>query len=370
MSKTGKEKFLIVDNSVAYTGAFHCALQQAKILQDEFDFIFVLPAGSAVKPVAEEQGICCYELPFLEISKSFNALFYYFGSLNKNAKRLQAIIEKEKAQFLQVNDFYNLIGARLKKRGYSGKLITYVRLLPSARPKILSNWWISQAVKFSDHVVCVSDAVRREMPDAKNIVRIYDAVDYPEMNCQKTSEPHTVNLLYLANYIPGKGQEYALEAFHLAYKKNERLRLHFYGGDMGLEKNRQYRKHLEKKANELGLSKVVQFFGFTTKTAEVICAADIVLNFSDAESFSMTCAEAAYYGRPVIATRCGGPEEIIENGKTGLLVNKGNIEQMADAILQLTAETRNYKVMGREAAKYVREKFSVENFIKQFLSLV
>jgi glycosyltransferase involved in cell wall biosynthesis len=98
---------------------------------------------------------------------------------------------------------------------------------------------------------------------------------------------------------------------------------------------------------------------------------DVVLNFSEAESFSMTCAEAGFYGKPVIASKCGGPEEIIDDGKTGLLVQNKNRQQMEEAMLQLAAALpEDRRMMGAAAKKYVTEKFSTEQFINSFLRVI
>ena len=75
---------------------------------------------------------------------------------------------------------------------------------------------------------------------------------------------------------------------------------------------------------------------------------------------------AAFYGTPLIATRCGGPEEIIADNKTGILVANKDVNEMANAILKLAANTelRNYYALAGK--KYVRDKFSTEQFAKSF----
>ena len=123
------------------------------------------------------------------------------------------------------------------------------------------------------------------------------------------------------------------------------------------------------KINRAILQPVVFFEHFTTDIEKEIKSAAIVLNFSEAESFSMTCLEAGYYGLPVIATKCGGPEEIILHDRTGLLVEKRNIDMMAEAILALADNEIRRVQLGTAARQYVREKFSTDNF-KQALSQI
>lgn len=356
---------LIIDNSIAFTGAFKCALNEAELLSGNHRFIFVLPKHSTLVKTLEEKGIKAHQLPMLEIKRSIPVLLLYPFMLLRNTIALRKIVKAEQVEIVQVNDFYNMLGVMLKAFGYKGRLLTYVRFLPSVMPGALRNLWIKFGLKYSDKMVAVSDAVLKQLPANPKAIRIYDPVQLTERQVQKTyGTKDTISVLYLSNYIRGKGQDDAVEAFATAYSVNKNLRLTFMGGDMGLEKNIAFRASLEARVNELGLSDVVIFAPFNPDVENAIKSADIVLNFSEAESFSMTCLEAAYYGTALIATRCGGPEEIIDNGNTGITVPVKDAGAMADAILQLAnnAALRNqYAIAGRQ---YVINKFSIDGYKK------
>lgn len=357
---------LIIDNSIAFTGAFKCALNEAELLSDQHRFVFVLPQNSSLVTLLERKGYTVYTLPLLEIRRNISTLLKYPFVLMANTHRLKKIVQREKVQAIQVNDFYNLLGACAKLLGFKGRLYTYVRFLPSVMPGPLRKLWISAALKYSEKVIAVSDAVLNQLPQNPKAQRLYDPVSMEERLPAKSSmERDTINILYLGNFIKGKGQDYALDAFSQAYRNNPGLRLSFVGGDMGLQKNAEFRQSLIDKALQRGLADVVSFKPFNSNVEEEIKAADLVLNFSDAESFSMTCLEAAFYGTALIATRCGGPEEIIVNEETGLTVEKGDIEAMATAILRMSndpALRNKFSVAGKA---YVRQKFSIEGYRKQ-----
>ena len=174
----------------------------------------------------------------------------------------------------------------------------------------------------------------------------------------------------LANYIEGKGHLHAVHAFAQAYGENPTLRLRFVGGDMGLEKNRALKKLLELTAVQMGIDQVLVFGGYSDDVELEIKNADIVLNFSESESFSHTCLEACAFGRPIIATRCGGPEEIIEDGISGLLVPVGAVDKMAKAILTLSADPAMRLEMRRAGPRIVRSRFSEAAFVGKFKSIV
>jgi len=353
---TSMEKILIIDNSIAMTGAFKCAMQEAELLKNDFSFTFALPQNSDLISYVIKKGFTCHALPLREINRSFANNLFYLPSLFRNVIAVKRICKREEVEVIQVNDFYNLLGSFSKLFGASQKLITYVRLLPSARPSVLSRWWMRMAVRYSYRVICVSDAVLKQMPSRKNVIRIYDAVSFQENYSPAKVQHSEVIFLYLANYIEGKGQGYALDAFAAAYKKNSRIRLRFAGGDMGLKKNREYKKALMAKAKVLAIDSVVEFLDFVEDTEKVIKASDVVLNFSDGESFSMTCAEASFYGRPVIATRCGGPEEIIVHQESGILVGKNQIDEMTEAMLMLASSSQKREEFGEYGRNFVKKR--------------
>ena len=362
---------LIIDNSVAFTGAFKCALNEAELLKEAHNISFLLPSGSTLTPEVAKHGFRVYTLPLKEVSRSLKAMAVYPFALIRNLISLNKIIRKEQIEVVQINDFYNLLGALLKMAGYKGKVFTWVRFLPNGIPAPLRTLWTKAAVKYSDAVVAVSDAVLRQLPKQKHVVKIYDAVELTEQHSSiERGSNETVLFLYLANYTRGKGQEYAIEAFSKAYKQDQKIRMKFAGGDMGLEKNRQFRNELEMRIGELKVQDVVKVEGFVSDTEQEIKKADVLLNYSDGESFSMTCLEAGYYGRPVIATKCGGPEEIIADGQTGMLVNKGDTEAMAAAMLALAEDEEKRHEYGKNAKAYVRSKFSKKIFKRQLTEIL
>ena len=77
----------------------------------------------------------------------------------------------------------------------------------------------------------------------------------------------------------------------------------------------------------------------------------------------MTCLEAMFYGRPVVATRSGGPSEIIDHDVSGILVDIKDVKAMAHAMDVLISDTETREAMARKAFESVRTKFSYANTI-------
>jgi len=196
------------------------------------------------------------------------------------------------------------------------------------------------------------------LPYKKKVIVIGN--ELPENNV--TYEPSSNKvILYPANYIKGKGQEYALKSFALIHRKYPEWKLRFVGGDMGLKKNKVFKESLGIESRLLGLENQVEFLDFSEDLDVHYRSAAFVVNFSESESFSMTCLEALYYGRAVVATKCGGPQEIIDEGNTGLLVELRSVQGMAAAIEFLICHPEERQLMGQKGYSDVRQRFSFEN---------
>ncbi|MEJ1239003.1 glycosyltransferase family 4 protein [Chryseolinea sp. T2] len=207
-------------------------------------------------------------------------------------------------------------------------------------------------------IIGVSEAVRRELPASEKNMVIYN--ELPEYSVEFSPGVSKL-IVFPANYITGKGQNYAIEAFAKIADKFQEWTLRFVGGDMGLSKNKAYKSSLIKRSQELGLSNRIEFLDFATNLVLHYQEAAFILNFSDSESFSLTTLEAQFNGRPVVVTRCGGPEEIIIDGETGILVPLKDIDAMAQAMELLMTKNELRQKMGAKAYSHVREKFSHQN---------
>ncbi len=356
---------LLVDNSRAITGALNALRHATLPLQESgLAFVFVLPSSSTARPVLEADGYIVHELPFVEISRRKGDLLRYPFALLLNGWRLWRLAKRKKANIIHLNDFYNLTGYVAKALSLGRlRIITHVRFLPQSLPQPLARTWRWLSGRLANRTVCVSQAVGRYFEGVANAQVIYD----PLPGTERHPPPHlprpdgAVELLYLSNYIPGKGQDLALAAFRRAYAQDPRLRLRFVGGDMGMAKNREFRQRLEAEVQQAGLGGVVRFEGFAADVEQVIKEADILLNFSESESFSLTCLDALFYGTPLIASDCGGPAELFEHGQSGLLVPNRDVVAMAAAINQLAADAELRVRFAAAGRAFVRQKFAPAN---------
>ncbi len=85
------------------------------------------------------------------------------------------------------------------------------------------------------------------------------------------------------------------------------------------------------------------------------------------ESFGIVALEGMASGRPVVATRHGGLAEVVEHGRTGLLVKPGDHRELAEAIVELLQDEKRRVSMGREARRVAVEKYSWDRVLDSIL---
>jgi glycosyltransferase involved in cell wall biosynthesis len=358
-----KPRILVIENSIAVTGALQSILRSSQGLQNSYKFVFLLPRGSKATQYVRQLNFEVHEMPMMEIRKNVLSLLLYIPMLFYNSVRLFQFIKKQKIYLIVSNDFYNLLPTVYRLLGGKVGYICYVRFLPSKFPKPLVKFWCALHRQHAQTTVAVSEAVKRELPFKENVFVIGN--ELPAENAAFSSTLHYKTILYPSNYIQGKGHEIALESFSLVARNHPHWKLKFIGGDMGLKKNKEFKEHLVTLSRRLNLETQVEWLSFSEKMSDEYYSAAFVLNFSESESFSMTVLEAMYYGRPVIATRSGGPSEIIDQNDSGILVDLKDVNAMVNAMNYMMDNPEKRESMAQRAYKSVRTKYSYENTVQK-----
>jgi glycosyltransferase involved in cell wall biosynthesis len=120
--------------------------------------------------------------------------------------------------------------------------------------------------------------------------------------------------------------------------------------------------------DELGLTGRVRFHE-DVPNAEIVRffhAASIFVLPSRQEGLGIVVLEAMACGLPVVATRCGGPEDVVVDGATGFLVENDDADAFAAAISRLLRDPSLGEEMGRNAAKRIHEHYACEEIAARF----
>ena len=106
---------------------------------------------------------------------------------------------------------------------------------------------------------------------------------------------------------------------------------------------------------------------YPDKVREYLSEIDIYALVTGIDMSPLTLLEAQLMEKPVVATNVGGVSELMKDGETGFLVEKGNHQQLIDKITILFEDTKKAKEMGKAGRKFVVNNFSWEIIGKKFL---
>ena len=109
---------------------------------------------------------------------------------------------------------------------------------------------------------------------------------------------------------------------------------------------------------------------YPNKVREFLSEIDIYALITGMDLSSLSLKEAQLMKRPVVATNVGGNPEMMKDGITGFLVEKGNHKQLIEKIKLLLTDKKLAEQMGNEGRKFVEETYSWEVAAKKFIQIL
>lgn len=163
----------------------------------------------------------------------------------------------------------------------------------------------------------------------------------------------------LGNVRPAKNYETLISAVSLL--KNPQLHFIVAG-----HKKKDLMEKLEAQMQALDVEGQIHFIGFYDNTPEFLAQLDMFVLSSNSEGFSIATIEAMAAGLPVIATRCGGPEEILQHLTTGYLVSTERPDELAAAIKHLLDNPALATQMASAGKEHMRITFSLGAMLQAY----
>lgn len=242
--------------------------------------------------------------------------------------------------YRQISDtlfWANTITRRLRVAASLRRAAAVVALSRRDADALARNVWLD-----ADRTTVVPNAVR--------------AQDWPSI--EPTDDP-ALRVLVVSALVPEKGVDQVITA--IAGVEDCRLTI---AGD-GPERER-----LERLATTVADGRVT-FLGDVRDLQPAYVDCDVlVLASRGGDSMPAVLIEAAFVGRPSIATRVGAIPEMIEDGRTGLLVDLDEYGALQSALATLSADREECRRLGRAASKEFRSRYEIEGVAGQWLAVL
>lgn len=232
--------------------------------------------------------------------------------------------------------------------------------------------WIYRSLV--QHAVAISPAVAERLGEAgvgRNVTVIHSAIDpraVATAECRDATRSgfgvaaDQAVLLALAALVRRKGLDVLLQALSA-------LGAHDLHPQLWIAGDGPERGALEAQADALGVSSQVRFLARRNDVGDLLAACDVFVLPSRREGLGVAALEAMAARRPVVASAVGGLQEIVVEGRSGLLVPPDDAEALAAALARLLRDGELRHRLGAAGPERIREGFLAEQMVKSYVEL-
>lgn len=303
--------------------------------------------------------------------KLITAMFYFFRSAY--IFKIMSVLKKDNIDLIYSADTFSKIVGGIAGKRLGLKVIAHCHADYSGQlfKNIVEKFLKMVDLFFVDAIIAVSERVKTCFKSHKASLRvttIYNGIDTniydPERVYSSIKEEFGINkdcliIGNIASMDKLKGQIYLLKAM-------ERLKIEGFDNILCIMCGTgEEETNLKKFVYKSGLVNNVLFFGFRNDIPRVLKIIDIMAITSFAESLSISAIEAMAMKVPVIATNVGGLPEVIDDGKTGILIPPGNVDALCEAIKYLIKNPEIRFQMGQNGRARVLGRFTIEENVRK-----
>jgi glycosyltransferase involved in cell wall biosynthesis len=285
------------------------------------------------------------------------------------------LVRKEKVDLihshLPMQNFYSCLVGRLTGRKTVATYHGAIELAQSGRLRgAIQFGWVKRSAD-AVVVVCdfVGDMLRQSGFPLKKIVRIHNGINPDPFQVPADGRLRrelglrngTKLIGTVANVRQSKGYEFFIQAARKVIDTRPDVRF-VASGDIDPVLGKPLFESIEK----LGLKERFLFLGFRTDVPEFLSELDVFVLPSVSEGFPLVALEAMASSRPVVVTRSGGPQEIVDDGKTGFLVPPADSGALAQKICELLDNPGRAAALGRAAQEKVASAFTLDKMVNDY----
>lgn len=313
--------------------------------------------------------------PDLHSNGASKRLTYNIAELTHTSVRLCQAIRKTRAHVVHVNTLMPRLPGLLAARATRRPVIWHIRdfvVQPAWRRLYRA---LSPLV---DRIIAVSDACRQEFAGHPRARTIYNGLDVdryvvsdPAVRARLrrellVAEDGVLIGVVAGTLTPWKGHEVFLDAAAQLVRASHPPMTFVIACDHPAERL----VALRERARALGIERCVRFTGFVTEVPALLAALDVAVVPSLArDPLPGAVIEAMAAGRPVVGSRVGGIPEMLEDGKSGFLIDPGDPMVLADRLTRLSESPELRDEMGRTGRATVESRFRLELSVQQLLEV-
>jgi len=236
---------------------------------------------------------------------------------------------------------------------YQGKPAWIFRILAHRTDKVVSN---SCAVA---RLVARKEGLKHDQ--TRVIYNGIESFDFsqPETPEKIFNQQDSLKLIFVANIKPVKRTLDAVIALQKLTAEGVKVELAL----VGEKQDKDYVAQIENYIEQHQLTQFVHWLGQVNEPRRLLNQAHIGLLISESEGLSNTVMEYMQAGLPVVATDVGGNPELITNEFNGLLINKGDVQKLANAIRTLGDSEALRLEYGVNAQQKIQQQFSIAAMI-------
>jgi len=287
------------------------------------------------------------------------------------ALRLRGLLAGQRFPVLHAHDAHSLTAAWLAGAYRRSSVVASRRVVYPLQ----TNRWARARYLSARRVLAVSDFVARSAvasglpPDLVAVV--HDGVELPPLptpEARRRARQHwgvgdsDLLLGCVGALEPDKGQQSLLRALPAVRTEFPSCRLLLAGDGPD-------RPPLQTMARNLGVEQAVQFAGFVEDIDSLYLALDLYLFPALLEGLSTSLLAAMAQGLPVVAMAGEAASEVIEHGRTGLLLSDREPQTLAAAARQLLSDSQSARRLGAAARETICQRFTADHMVERTLRL-
>ncbi|AEG15310.1 glycosyl transferase group 1 [Desulfofundulus kuznetsovii DSM 6115] len=369
----GNGKVLFIASVYTHLAAFHTPFM--KLLQEKgYEVYAAASSAEGHKEDVEAEGVTCWEVPFTRSP---------YGSANVLAyRRLRALLKEHRFDLIHVHTpVAAFLGRYLAKTTHQGPVLYTAHGFHFYKGAPRRNWLIYYnaerlAAPWTDGLIVMNgedfdNARRLGFEAGKNLFYVHGVgVDLSKFStpvAEKGSVRATLGIdsddvviTCVAELNDNKNQAFLIDAWRKFIRR--------YGhGHLLLVGTGEKMVVLQQRVEQERIPRV-HFLGYRSDVPQILRETDIVTLVSKREGLPKSIMEAMAAGKPVVATNVRGNRDLVEHGKTGLLVELGDVDGLAAAIEKLVSNPEQRAAMGAAGREKIKE-YSLEKVLAEMAAI-